>query len=122
MVQHQDYHYTEIPLEVIFHTTYMLTIIPFAFVLGLYTHQDKTVLCYIHKLQSQIPYADILGLCKIQDKILRKLQYKILLCYTHYIMHGCPIKISFSVLASPIQHVSAKLLELHHDDAEKTVR
>jgi len=29
--------------------------------------------------------------------------------------------ITFPVLASPIQHVSAKLLELHHDYAEKTV-
>ena len=107
------------PLEVIFHTTYMQTIIPFAVALEPYTLPDKTVLCYIHKLQSQIPYADMLGLCKIQDKILCKLQYKIVQCYKRYIMQRCPIKISFSVLASPIEHASAKLLELHQDYTEK---
>jgi len=99
----------------------MLTIIPFAVALGLYTLPDKTLLCYVHKLQSQIPYVDMLGLCKLQDKILCKLQYKILLCYTHYIMQSCPIAISFPVLESPKEHASAKLLELHHDYTEKTV-
>jgi len=39
------------------------------------------------------------------------------LCHAiHFLM-----AISFSVLANPIQHVSVKLLELHHDNADKTV-
>ena len=75
MAQHQDYHHTEMPIKVIFHTTYILTIIPFAVALGLYKLPDKTVLYYMYKLQSQIPYADMLGLCKIQDKVLCKLQH-----------------------------------------------
>ena len=39
----------------------------------------------------------------------------------HFTSHSFHIAISFSVLASPIQHVSGKLLELHHDYREKTV-
>jgi hypothetical protein len=112
-------------------------IIPFADVLGLYKLQHKTVLCYIHTLQSQVPSADVLGMCKLPGIILcytyilqsqipfthvlglGNLQNKIILCYTHTI--SFLMAISFPVLASTIQHVSVKLLELHHDDAEKTV-
>jgi hypothetical protein len=83
-----------------------LIIVPFADMLGLINHQDKTVLCYI-LLQSQVPSADVLGLCKLlgiilcylhtyihtlQSQIpcthvldLGNLQYKIVLCYTLYI-------------------------------------
>jgi hypothetical protein len=71
-------------------------------VFGLYKLQHKTVLCYIHTLQSQVPSADVLGMCKLpgiilcytytlQSKIpfthvlgLGNLQNKIILCYTLY--------------------------------------
>ena len=39
--------------------------IPLADMLGLYRLPDKTVLCYIHTLQSKVPSAHILGMCKI---------------------------------------------------------
>jgi len=99
----------------------MLIMIPFARVLVLYTLPDKTVLCYIRKLQSQIPYADKLGLCKLQDKITCKLPDKIVLCYTHYIMHSFHIPISFSVLEKTKENISLKLLEFCHDYTKKTV-
>jgi hypothetical protein len=72
-------------------------------VLGLYKPQDKTVLCYIHTIQSQVPSADVMGMCKfpgiilcyiqtLQSQIpftyvlgLGNLQYEIVLCYTLYI-------------------------------------
>jgi hypothetical protein len=96
--------------------------------------------CYIHTLQSQVPSADVLGICKLPGIILcylhtyihhkarfhlhvlglGNLQYKIVLCYTLYITQSVS-SLSFPILASPIQHVSAKLLEIHHDYAEKTV-
>jgi hypothetical protein len=44
--------------------------ITFADVLGLYKLQHKTVLCYIHTLQSQVPSADVLGMCKLPGIIL----------------------------------------------------
>ena len=37
----------------------------FADVMGLYELQEKTVLCYIHTLQSQVPPARVLGICKL---------------------------------------------------------
>jgi len=75
----------------------MLIMIIFADVLGLYKLPDKTVLCYIHTLQSQVPSANVLGMCKLLGIFLcyvykfthvqglGNLQYKIVLCYTLYI-------------------------------------
>ena len=48
----------------------MLIIIIFADVLGLYKLPDKTVLCYIHTLQSHVLSADVLGMCKLLGTIL----------------------------------------------------
>jgi len=73
---------------------------------GLCNLQYKTVLCNIRTLQSCVPCADVMGMCKLQDNIV--------LCYTHYIRQSFLMAISFSVVTSPKQHVSAKL-ELHHD-------
>ena len=71
--------------------------------LGPYTVQYKTVLSYIHRLQTQVPSADLLQMCKLLGIILSyirtlqsqsplthvlglgNLQYKILLCCTHYV-------------------------------------
>jgi len=55
-------------------TLWMLIIIPYVDVLGLYTIQHKTVLCYIQKLPSQVPSEYKLGICKFSD---------IILCYIH---------------------------------------
>jgi hypothetical protein len=91
----------------------MLIMIPLTGVLGLNTLPDKTVLCYIHKIQSRIQYGEMLGLCKCQ--------YKTALCYTHYIMHSFPSAISFSVLERIKEKISVELLALHYDYTEKTV-
>jgi len=80
-------------------------------VLGLCEFQHRTVLCYIHTSPDSI-YTNA-GF--VQDPT------QIILCYAHNIMQSFLIAISFSVLASPMQHVSAKLLELHHGYAEETV-
>jgi hypothetical protein len=64
MVQPLDYHYIDLVA-----TLWMLIIIPYADVLGLYTTQDKTVLCYIQTLPSQVPSEDELGICKLSDII-----------------------------------------------------
>ena len=61
----------------------MLIMIIFADVLGLCELQDKTVLCYIHTLQSQVPSARVLGRCKLPG---------ITLCYIHTLQN----KISYS--------------------------
>jgi hypothetical protein len=92
----------------------MLIILPYADVLVLYTLQDNTVLCYIHKLQSQIPYADMLVLCKLQDKTVCKIQENRVLCYKHYIMQNIPIAISFSILERIKENISVKLLAIHN--------
>ena len=42
----------------------------FAGVLVLYTLPDKTVLCYIYKLQSQVASAHVLGMCKLPGTIV----------------------------------------------------
>jgi hypothetical protein len=55
-------------------TVWMLIIIPYADVLGLYAIQHKTVLCYIQTLPSQDPSEDELEICKLPD---------IILCYIH---------------------------------------
>jgi hypothetical protein len=85
----------------------MLIMTPFAGVLVLNMLQDKTVLCYIHKLQSQIINAEILGFCTRQDKIV--------LCYTHYIMQRFAIAISFSGLEKIKENISVMLLAFHQD-------
>jgi hypothetical protein len=69
VVQPLDYHYIDLVA-----TLWMLIIIPYADVLGLYTIQHKTVLCYIQTLPSQVPSEDKLGICKFSD---------IILCYIH---------------------------------------
>ena len=107
--------------------------------LVLYKRQHKTVLYYIHTLQSQVPSADVLGTCKLPGIILCytyklqpvipfthvlgscNLQYKIILSYTLHHANSCLIAVSFPVLTSTTEHVSAKLLEIHHNYAEKTV-
>jgi len=109
----------EMPLKVIFHTVEVITI-PFADVLGLYMVQYKTVLSYIHRLQSQVPSVDVLGICKLpginlcyihtlqsQSPFtyvlgLGNVQYQILLCCTHYVTQ------SFS----PLQYLSQYLQTL----------
>jgi hypothetical protein len=82
-------------------TLWMLIMIPFADVLGLYTLQDKTVLCYIHTLQSQVPFTHVLG--------LGNLQYKIVLCHTLYIMQFPYCDIFLIMIAN--------LLEVQYDCA-----
>jgi len=66
MVQLLDYHYTDLAA-----TPWMLIPISYASVMGLYTIQYKTVLCYIQTLPSQVPSEDELGICNIPDRILR---------------------------------------------------
>jgi hypothetical protein len=88
--------------------------IPFADMLGLYILPHKIVLCYTHTFQRKIPYADMLGLCKLQDKTVCKLQDKTAPCFAHYIMQRFPIAISFSILVSTKENISAKLLALQH--------
>jgi hypothetical protein len=68
---------------------------------------------YIHTLQGPIPFTHMLGLCNLKYKIVLLSA----LCHTISFL----IAISFPVLSSHIQHVSVKLLELHHDYAENTV-
>ena len=49
--------------------------------LGLYKLQDKTMLCYIHTLQSPVPSVDVLGMFKLTG---------IILCYVHTLQSQIP--------------------------------
>jgi len=69
MVQLLDYHYIDLLA-----TLRMLIIIPYASVFGLYTIQDKTVLCYTQTLPSHVPSKHEMGICKLPY---------IILCYMH---------------------------------------
>ena len=58
----------------------------FADVLGLYKLPVKTVLCYIHTLQSQVTSTHVMGMCKLPAKfyvgyIHYKAKYHMPICW-----------------------------------------
>jgi hypothetical protein len=92
------------------------------------------ILRYIHILHGEISYTDVLWFCQLQDKTLLYYIHELHMCWVcvnfttklYCVLHvtsntSFHTAMPFSVLTRTIEHVSVKLLQLHHDYTEKTV-